>query len=94
LLLISSYFIDSDFCYKEEFNKALNAKANNGNKTRIIPIILSQCLWKVTPFGEKKLSNILALPDEGKPIVKWDNIDDALTNVADGIYKVVQDLRG
>ena len=79
LMLISQDFLSSDAC-KEEINFAMNPQ----NKKIVIPIILKPCTWIDT-----KLHNIQAVPKDGKPIVKWDNEDDAWVDIAEGIQKVV-----
>lgn len=85
LLLISIDFINSKYCHDIEMTRALEMQ-EDGNAT-VIPIIYRNCLWKHSRF-----SSLQALPDGGKPVHNWQNIDDALTNVAEGIMKTAKSL--
>ena len=75
LLLISPYFIASDYCYEAEMMRAL--ELNDSGKARVIPVILHPCDWQSLAFGK-----LLALPKDGKPISKHPNVHDALLEVA------------
>jgi len=86
VLLISVDFINSKFCYEKEMSKALDRHSDG--EARVVPIILRNCLWKHTP-----LQTLKALPEDGKPIASWEDEDDAMTLVAEGIRSVVADLR-
>jgi TIR domain len=83
LLLISADFISSEFCYRRELDRALERHAQK--ELEIIPIIARNCVWHELPFGK-----LQALPDKGVPICSYGQIDDALTNVASGILKVLK----
>lgn len=74
LLLISPDFIASDYCHEVEMHRAL--ARNTEGTARVIPVILKPCDWMHPP-----LSNLLAAPTDGKPIVKWPNEDDAFVDV-------------
>ncbi len=83
LLLISSDFVRSDYCYSVEMQQAL--ARHNAGATSVIPIILRPCSWKELPMGA-----LQALPEGGKPITRWRNRDEAFLNVVVGIQKVVE----
>ncbi|MEO8327092.1 MAG: FxSxx-COOH system tetratricopeptide repeat protein [Nitrospirota bacterium] len=85
LLLISSDFLASDYCYDKEMVLALE-KHQNG-EARIIPIIIRAVDWHTAPFAK-----LQALPQDGKPIASWKNKDEAWTDVAKAIRQVVQEL--
>ncbi|HBP88129.1 MAG TPA: hypothetical protein DD706_10590 [Nitrospiraceae bacterium] len=85
LLLISSDFLASDYCYDKEMSRALE-KHHNG-EARIIPIIIRSADWSTAPFAK-----IQALPQDGKPVTSWNIEDEAWTDVAKGIRLVVQEL--
>jgi hypothetical protein len=85
LLLVSSNFIDSDYCYGVEMKRALERHA--AKDAHVIPIILRPCDWHNTPFGK-----LQALPTDGKPVTKWNTQDDAFYNIALGIRTVVESL--
>ena len=86
LLLISSNFIASDFCYSKEMMRAI--ERHKAGEARVIPIILRPIdNWQATPFG-----NLLALPTDGRPVTSWQNTDEAFADVARGIRNAVEEL--
>jgi hypothetical protein len=87
LLLISSDFLASNYCYGVEMRRALERHATR--EARVIPIILRPVDWKGTPFEKLR-----ALPTNGRPVTKWTNRDDAFTDIAKGIRKAVEELQG
>lgn len=86
LLLISVDFITSAYCYDIELERALERHAEG--RCIVLPIILRNCLWQHLEF-----SKIQALPKDGKAVSAWDDIDEALTSVADGVRLVAEQLR-
>jgi len=74
LLLVSSNFLNSNYCYDVEFKRALQKHA--AGSARLIPIILRPCDWQHSPLGK-----LLAAPKDGKPITKWTNLDEAFLDV-------------
>jgi len=86
ILLISIDFLNSKYCYDIELQQAL-ARHEKG-ETRVIPVILRPCLWQHSPFAKFQ-----ALPKDAKAVASWENLDAALTNVAEGLFKVAQDLK-
>lgn len=70
LLLISPYFIASDYCYDAEMTRAL--ELHRDGKARVIPVILHPCDWQGLPFGK-----LQALPKDGKAVSKYPNLHDA-----------------
>src|SRR5437764_7463535 len=87
LLLISSSFIASKYCYSIEMKRAL--ERHEAKEARVIPIILRPVYWKNMPFGKLQV-----LPTEGKPVdsSQWHNHDEAFANIVEGIYKVIEEL--
>lgn len=85
LLLISPYFIASDYCYEAEMMRAL--ELNDSGKARVIPVILHPCDWQSLPFGK-----LLALPRDGKPISRYPNVHDALLEVALAVRAVAEEF--
>ena len=85
LLLISSDFIASDYCYDVELKWALDR--HNAGEARVIPIILRPTDWQSAPFGK-----LQALPKDAKPITTWANEDEAFLDVARGIRRVAEEL--
>lgn len=82
ILLISSDFIASDYCYNTEMKKAIE-RANN-DECRVIPIIVRPCLWKETP-----IKDILALPKDGKPISKYEDRDEAYLEIVSAVNNMI-----
>ncbi|MBS0205465.1 MAG: toll/interleukin-1 receptor domain-containing protein [Planctomycetes bacterium] len=87
LLLISSDFLASDYCYKLEMTQAL--KRHNAGTARVIPVILRPCDWRSAQFAA-----LNALPDSGEAVTSWENEDAAFANIAAGIRRAVETLRG
>jgi TIR domain len=87
LLLISSDFIASEYCYSIEMKLAI--ERHERGEARVIPVILRWVMWKQTPVGR-----LQALPKDGKPIMDRElyTQDYALCDVAEGVYKVVAEL--
>jgi hypothetical protein len=85
LLLISSDFLSSDYCYDIELKRAL--ERHDKEEAIVVPIILRDCDWNGAPFEK-----LQALPKDSKPVDSWENRDEAFTNVARGIREVVEKL--
>lgn len=86
LLLISSSFIASDYCYDVELKLAM--ERHETGDARVVPVILRPCKWEKAPFGK-----LNALPRSGKAVTKWSNRDEAFTNIANGIGRVAEELK-
>lgn len=85
LLLVSPYFLASDYCYEVEMKRAMERHAKA--EARVIPVILHPCDWRATPFGK-----LMATPTEGKPISKFPNQHDAFLEVTKAVRQAAQDL--
>jgi hypothetical protein len=85
LLLVSSDFLASDYCYDKEMKRALERHA--AGAARVIPVILRPCDWHSAPFWKLQV-----LPKEGKPVTAWTNRDEAFTDIARGIRSAVTSL--
>jgi hypothetical protein len=85
LLLISANFLASNYCYDIELKRAM--ERHESSEARVIPIILKPVDWSGAPF-----SKLQALPKNAKSITTWENRDEALLDVAQGIRKVVNEL--
>jgi WD40 repeat protein len=86
LLLISPDFMDSDYCYGKEMQRAL--ERDQRGEARAIPVILRPVYW------QSVLGTLQALPRDGQPIIStsWHTEDEAFLNVVNGIRKVIEDL--
>lgn len=85
LLLVSQYFMASDYCYGVELKQAMERHVRG--EAVVIPIILRPVYFKGSPF-----SKLQALPMDAKPVKSWLNQDEAFFNVAEGIRKEVERL--
>jgi TIR domain len=86
LLLVSPDFMDSDYCYGIEMQRAL--ERHDRGEARVIPIILRPVYW------QGLLGKIQALPTDAKPVMSssWQYQDKAFFNVTEGIRKVVEQM--
>ncbi len=84
LLLVSADFINSDYCYGVEVQRAM--ERHRAGSARVIPVILRPCDWKPV-FGQ-----LLATPVDGKPITTFANQDEGFLQVAQAIRRVAEDL--
>jgi hypothetical protein len=85
LLLISSDFIASDYCYSVEMKKAL--QRHETGEARVIPIILRPVEWAETPFSKLQI-----LPTDAKPVTLWEDIDEAFSIIARGIWEAIREI--
>ena len=83
---MSADFIASDYCYDIEMELAL-ARHQTG-EARVIPIIIRDVKWQQAPFGK-----LQALPKDGKAVTLWPDRDNAWRQVADGLEKVIKEVR-
>lgn len=86
IALISSDFINSDYCYGIELKRAL--EKHYDKSAILLPIIVRPCVWKNSPF-----SKIQGLPKEAYPVTLWKNIDEAWMDVAEGIKGAVERIQ-
>lgn len=84
LTFLSPDFLNSNYIYSIEMKQAL--KRSEKGETRVIPIILRPVYWEATP-----LAKLQALPKNGKAIATWSNWDEAFTEIAKEITKIVTD---
>jgi hypothetical protein len=74
LLLISSDFLHSKYCYDIEMQRAMERHARG--ECRLIAVILRPCDWQKTPFAR-----LLVTPTDGKPVTRWTDRDEAFLDV-------------
>jgi internalin A len=86
LLLVSSDFVASDYCYEKEMKRAL--ERHEKKETRVVPVIVRDVNWKKAPFA-----GLHALPEGGLPITKWADRDSAWRNVSEGIERVAEEIQ-
>lgn len=84
-LLISDNFLSSNACIKEK-NRSLVLKISKG--VRVIPIILSPCAWTL----HKELSELLAIPSDGKPVSTFTDLNIGLLDAIEWIINVCKSV--
>ncbi|MEA2206514.1 MAG: hypothetical protein QOE77_3290 [Blastocatellia bacterium] len=85
LLLVSSDFLASTYCYEIEMERAM--QRHLAGEARVIPIILRACDWFSAPFAK-----LQALPTDGEPISSWPDQDTAYHNVVAGIRQAISQV--
>jgi ABC-type amino acid transport substrate-binding protein len=86
LLLISSDFLASNYCYGVEMRRAM--ELHERGATRVIPILLRPVgNWQGTQFGKLK-----TLPSNGKAVTSWPNRDAAFVDIEEGIRTALQEV--
>ena len=83
LLFISKYFFNSEYIEREELKKAL--ERHGKGETIVVPVIVKPCLWDTHP----EISTLQVLPKNGKAVSGWADADEAFTDVARGVQKLI-----
>lgn len=88
LLLISADFFASEV-YEKELPLALSL--HREGKAKVIPVILRECTWQMTPIAGLKV-----LPPDGIPVTSdhWTGPDQAFRLVVDEVIRLSSELRG
>lgn len=86
LFLISSSFMNSEYCMGVEVKKALSMHMEGS--AQLIPIVVRAVDW-----SDSELSKIQSLPKDVVPITSWNNEDEAWVNVIGGIKKYIQEFK-
>jgi tetratricopeptide (TPR) repeat protein len=91
LLLVSTDFVNSDFCYCTELERA--RERHDAGETRIIPIFLR--LIDLNALKGTPLETIQGVPEPSQPITsaKWETRDEAFVHVAERIRAVVEQIQ-
>lgn len=87
LLLVSSDFLASDYCYGTEMQRALQRHA--AKEAQVIPILLRPCVWQRAPFAALEM-----LPIGAKAITAWRDRDAAWTEVVTRIRQTLERITG
>ncbi len=87
LLLVSQYFMNSNYCYLVEMQRAI--ERHECGDARVIPVLLRPVYFQRAPFAK-----LMPLPTNKKPITdsSWHSIDEAFFDVAEGIRKTAEEL--
>jgi hypothetical protein len=86
LLLISSSFVDSEYCFDVELKHALAMHENR--KALVIPILIRPVVWNDLPF-----SKLLALPSDGKAVSTWASADLAWVDIVEGLKIAIREFQ-
>jgi hypothetical protein len=84
-LFVSSDFLASDYCYEKEMTRAMARAAQK--EALVVPIIVRPCDWSDAPFGR-----LQAIPTDARPVTKWENRDEAWTDVAKYLKITVKEV--
>ena len=84
-LMISNNFLASSACLQEK-DVALNIKETKG--VRIIPLILSPCAWTT----HKELSQLLAIPTDGKAVTSFSDKNVGWVDAVEWIKEVCESV--
>ena len=84
LLFVTNAFMNSDYCTTVEVPQAIQRHASG--QARVIPIILEDTDpdWRKAPF-----SKFQALPQNGLPISRWPNREQAFRQVTQAIINII-----
>ncbi len=85
LLLISSDFIASNYCWDVEVK--ISMQRHEAGNAVVIPIILRRVDWSGAVFGKLQF-----LPKNADPVDSWKSRDDAYHNITQGIRAVANQL--
>jgi predicted NACHT family NTPase len=86
LLLISSDFIASEYCYSTEMMRAI--ERHDQGTAHVIPILLRSIFWRNAPFAKFQI-----LPTNAKPVTKWSDRNEAFNDITEHVKRVVSELQ-
>ncbi len=86
LLLVSSSFIASEYCFEKEVSMAMSL--HESGRTRVVPIFIRPADFRGAPFA-----GLQGLPKDAVSVSEWSNVDLAWQNVATGLRKVLEEIR-
>lgn len=84
LALVSADFINDDDVYDR--NQSVIDRYNRG-ETKMISILVRNCLWKDSPLAKFQL-----LPTNEQPLQSWPSRDDAVVAVVTDLYESIKEI--
>lgn len=84
VLLVSSSFLSSDYCFSIELERALTNHREGSCK--VVPVIVRACDWEDLDIGK-----IQSLPTDAVPVNKWDDEDTAWLDVVKGLKILIDE---
>jgi O-acetyl-ADP-ribose deacetylase (regulator of RNase III) len=85
LLLISSHFVASNYCYDVEMKKAL--ERHERGDALVIPVILRPVSMSGTVFAK-----LQALPKDARAVTDWPNLHSAFVDITEGVKTALRNL--
>ncbi len=85
LLLISVDFLDSEYCYGVEMQRALTRHASGD--VIVIPVLLRSAYLQGSP-----LAHLQCVPRNGQPVTLWKDRDEAFREIVAEIHTAIQNL--
>jgi len=85
LFLVSADFLASEYCWGVEVKTAM--ERHEKGEALVVPVLVRACDWQSAPFGK-----IHGLPKNVKPVTSWNNLDEAWTDVAKGLRRLIASL--
>ncbi|MFN0173904.1 MAG: leucine-rich repeat domain-containing protein [Saprospiraceae bacterium] len=92
-LLVSTNSLNTEYIWNVEIEAAM--RRHEAGSARVIPIILSKCLWTEKDQGGESIfppAKLNALPAKGKPIDEWERENHAWDAVAEGVKAILKEL--
>ena len=86
LLLISASFVESEYCFDIELNRALTRHANK--EALVVPVLIRPVVWHDLPFAK-----LQSLPSDGQPVSTWHNKDLAWVDVTEGLKAAIREFQ-
>ena len=84
LFLVSPDFDASEFCNTVEVPRAM--ELHRAGEARVIPVLIRPTPnWEDTPYGKLQV-----LPEDGRPVSKWSDKDDAYSSIVKGIQRAIE----
>ena len=84
VLLVSADFLASKACMQE---MKVSLRLARKNEIAVLPVILSPCGWQDTPLRPHK-----AWPTDGKPVLSWEQPDQAWENVRVAVTDKIKEI--
>ena len=87
MMLLSDAYLASESCRKE-MDYAIK---ENGKRNKIaVPVVIRECGWEEV----EELRNIVALPRDAKPLVRWPSVDSGIADIRKSMKSVFEKARG
>lgn len=85
LLLISSSFVNSKYCFDIELERALTRHANRS--ALVVPILIRPVAWQELPFAK-----LQSLPTDGRPVSTWQDKDLAWVDITERLKIAIKEF--